>query len=44
MAGAAFNAGTDLYFGNEDNDDDDDMAINMDGNELIQNNDLSSGI
>jgi hypothetical protein len=35
MAGAAFNAGTDLYFGNEDNDDDDDMAINMDGNELI---------
>ena len=44
MAGAAFNAGTDLYFGNEDNDENDDMVINMDGNELIQNNDLSSGI
>jgi len=35
MGGAAFNAGTDLHFGNEENDDDDSMAINMDGNELI---------
>lgn len=35
MGGAAFNAGTDLYFGNEDNDESDDMMINMDGNELI---------
>ena len=35
MGGAAFNAGTDLYFGNEDNDEDDDMNMNMDGNELI---------
>lgn len=45
MAGANFNAGTDLYFGNDENNDDDSMAINMmDGNELIQNNDLNSGI
>ena len=35
MGGAAFNGGTDLYFGNEDNDENDDMNINMDGNELI---------